>query len=123
MSFVNNKIIIGEEGKMDVTNLLGALPKFYKVCNSHDLRLMACNWLESEGAAMLTSLGDTKRGWSEISKVYAVILWRTAKDYVEYFEHNVFKSSNFFQRVEREHGYFKFVNDKVNHKIRTSKSL
>jgi len=119
----NSKIITGQESTADVSSSLGVLSEFYKAFNSYDYELMASNWLNSGDASMSNPLGDIKRGWTQIKKVYEIIFSGPAKVYVEFYDYKIFSGENFFQAVGREQGHLRIANDIIDLRIRTSRTF
>lgn len=113
--------ITGSEYQGHSSSPYHALAQFYAAFNQRDLTTMAENWGHSEEIAMDNPLGGIKRGWEEISAVYARLFSGSATVYVEYYDYTIHEGSDIFYAVGRERGSFRLGETEVQLAIRTSR--
>jgi ketosteroid isomerase-like protein len=98
--------ITGREADSDPTTPHGALVAFYRAFNSRDLRLMERNWQQSAESVMNNPIGGIKRGWPEISAVYARIFGARGKVEVEFHDYTLHVADDVFWAIGRERGRY-----------------
>jgi ketosteroid isomerase-like protein len=100
---------------------LAALAQFYRAFNTHDLALMAENWLASEDVAMDNPLGGIMRGWQNIRVLYERVFSGPARVQVEFYDYTLHTAGDVFYAVGRERGSFERNGNKLDLAIRTSR--
>ena len=113
--------VTGRETAADPSTPLGALAEFYRAFNQRDLDLMSRNWLQTDDASMDNPLGDIRRGWDNISRVYERIFAGRAAVTVEFFDYSLHLSTDTFLAVGRERGHLVAGDTTIDLKIRTSR--
>ncbi len=113
--------ITGRENRADLTPPLRALSQFYEAFNKRDLKLMAGNWASTDDIAMDNPVGGIKRGWNDISAVYAGIFSGPARVRVEFFDYTLHQTPDMFYAVGRERGEFRQRDSVLPLAIRTTR--
>lgn len=116
------KSINGSEKYTDPVDPQSALIEFYHAFNNQNLTQIENNWLQTDDASMSNPLGDIKRGWIEIKKIYQKIFNGSAEVFVEFYDFSIHETENMFFTVGRERGYLKLNNTEVQLTIRTSRT-
>jgi hypothetical protein len=113
--------ITGNEDMGDLSSPFKALVQFYHAFNTGSLEEMSLNWVSSEDIVMDNPLGGIKRGWKEISSVYAKLFDGPAEVYVEYYDYTIHTHGEIFYTVGREKGFFQTGGERIDLLIRTSR--
>lgn len=113
--------VTGREPEATLGPQMRALSGFYRALNNRDLDLMACNWVQTEEAAMDNPVGGIKRGWDEIKVVYARIFSRPEPFWFEFHDYSLHQAGEIFYVVGRERGEYRSGRTALSMAIRTSR--
>lgn len=113
--------ITGNESTIDPTTPQGALAEFYRAFNSRDLVLMERNWLNLPEASMDNPVGEIRRGWEEIRRIYQGIFAGAGIVRVEFYDYSLHVFQDAFLAVGRERGNYKSPDRQIALQFRTSR--
>ena len=112
---------VTDEDCLPVRDPRCCLIAFYRAFNGRDLPAMERNWSQSTAASMSNPLGDVKRGWSAIRRVYENIFFGSARVYVEFYDYSLHHGTDMLIAVGRERGYVAMAGERIDLMIRTTR--